>query len=118
MTTTKGPMRWAGVFVAISAALHVVAVVVGGFANGVQMLTTAVLYGLFAFGLMNGKRWVGYIAFVVVFMGLSAAIAGIWSTGPIPGWAFSAIAAANLLTVLCLFIALWRPAPQDMPRQA
>jgi len=84
----------------------------------VQMLTAAVLYAAFSFGLINGMRWVGYIAFIVVFIGLSVAIAGIWSTGPIPGWVFAAITAANVLTILCLFVALWRPAPQDVAGQA
>lgn len=110
MTRSKGPLRWAGVFAAISAIFHMVALVVGGFTDASQMVIFAVIYAAFAFGLMNGKRWVGYVAFITVFIGLSVAISGLWSTGPIPGWVFGAIVAANTATLLCLFVALWRPA--------
>ncbi len=110
MTRTKGPMRWAGIFVALSAVFHIVALIAGGVSSGAQILTAAILYGVFAYGLINGIRWVAYAAFIVVFLGLSIAVAGVWSSGPIPGWVFGAISIANLATVACLFIALWRSA--------
>ena len=110
MTRTKGPMRWAGVFAAASALLHVVALVFGG--NAMTLLIYAVLYAALAFGLLRGMRWVGYIAFIVLFIGVSIALGGLWSTGPVPGWLFAAIAGFNLAAVLSLFVSLWRSPTQ------
>jgi len=111
MTRTKGPMRWAGVFLLLSAALHILALVVSGFAGAPQLLIATVLYAALGFGVLNGMRWVAYIAFIIVFIGLSVAISGMWAADPMTGRAFTMIAAADVAALVCLFVALWRPAP-------
>lgn len=109
MTKTKGAMRWAANFVGISAGLHVLALFVGGFsAEAVQLLPFAVVYAGFAYGLLQGWRWLAYVAFIVLLIGTSLAIVGIWALGDVPGWIYASIVAANLLSVVVLFAALWK----------
>jgi uncharacterized membrane protein (DUF2068 family) len=109
MTKTKGAMRWAANFTALSAGLHVLAVIMGGFgAAAGPLLAVGVIYGGFAYGLLRGWRWLAYIAFVVLLIGTSFAVSNIWALGDVPGWIYAGIACANLLAVLALFGALWR----------
>ncbi len=99
----------------ISALLHFVALVLSGFSGiGLTLGVAGLIYVVFAYGLAKGLRWLAYVAFVVVFIGLSAALSNIYASGPVPGWVFAAIAVADLLAVIVLFIALWRPAPTEV----
>ena len=112
MPLTKGPLRWGANFVALSGVLHIAAPFLSGFSGfGLGLAGLGVTYLAMAYGLFQNMRWVGYIAFLVMFIGLSAAIGNIWSAGPVPGWLFVAIAAANICAVVTLFIALWRAPP-------
>ncbi len=109
MTKTKGAMRWAANFVALSAGLYVLALFISRFsAEAVQLLPVAVIYAGFAYGLLRGWRWLAYIAFVVLLIGTSFAVSNIWALGDVPGWIYAGIACANLLAVAALFGALWR----------
>ncbi len=109
MTKTKGAMRWAANFVALSAGLHVLAVIIGGFgAAAGPLLAVAVIYAGFAYGLLRGWRWLAYIAFVVLLIGTSFAVSNIWALGDVPGWIYAGIACTNLLAVVALFGALWQ----------
>lgn len=108
MAKAKGAMRWAANFVGLSAFLHLLALVVGGFsAEALQLLPFAIIYGGFAYGLLQGWRWLAYIAFITLLLGTSLAIVGIWALGDVPGWLYAGIAVANLLSVTALLIALW-----------
>lgn len=109
MTRTKGAMRWGGVFAAASAAFHVIALPASGFsADALLLLVAGIVYAGFAYGLLQGWRWLAYIVFVVLFIGTSVAISGIWASGAVPGWLYTSITVANLLCVAALFVALWK----------
>lgn len=112
MTSNNGPMRWAGNFAGLAAVLSL-----GGLLTGdvVSALVAGGLYAAIAYGLFRGLRWVGYVSFVVLFLGVSVALAGIWSPDQSTGLLSGATALALAIAVVCLFAALWRPArPLDM----
>ena len=109
MTRTKGALRWGGVFSGASAALYFLALVVSGFgADAVALLPAGVLFAVCAAGLLQGRRWVAYIAFIAGFIGLSFAISNIWTTGAVPGWLYLALAVTHALTIIFLFAGLWK----------
>ncbi len=109
MSRTKGAMRWGANFAAISAALHLLALVVSAFSTeALLMLPAAIVYAGLAYGLLQGWRWLAYIAFIVFLIGTSFAISGIWTPGDVPGWIHASIAVANGLTAAALFGALWK----------
>ena len=109
MTRTKGAMRWGAVFIAVSAALHVLALVVGNFSSeALALLPVGIIYAGIAYGLLRGWRWLAYIAFIVVFFAMSIAISNIWAYGDVPGWLYAGIAIADGLAIVALFVALWK----------
>ncbi len=109
MTRIKGPLRWAAIFAAISALLHLLGLLISFVsASAVWLAPFGLIYAGFAYGLLQGWRWLGYVAFVVLLIGTSVAIGNIWALGAVPGWLFGAIAVINLLAVASLFIALWK----------
>ena len=109
MTQTKGAMRWAANFVALSAALHVIALLVSSFSSeALRLLPFGIVYAGFAYGLLQGWRWLAYIVFIVLLIGSSLAIGNVWAFGDVPGWIYIGIAAANLASVVALFATLWR----------
>ena len=113
MTKTTGLLRWGANFTALSAGLHVLAPIISGFSgDAVPLLIAGVVYAAFAYGLYQGRRWLAYVVFLVLLMGTSVAVSGIWASGDVPGWLFGGIAVANLLAVAALFGALWKSAPQ------
>ncbi|MBT0958063.1 hypothetical protein IV417_11755 [Alphaproteobacteria bacterium KMM 3653] len=110
MTDIKGPYRAGAFFVALSGVLHLLSPILGGF--GPQMLGLAaigVLYLLFGFGLMQGWRWLAYLLFLWMLVGVSVSIALIWN-GALPAWLPTGFAMADGAAALALFLALWRPA--------
>jgi hypothetical protein len=112
MTHSKGAMWWAAIFVALSAALHTIALPLSGFsAEALRLLPFGLVYAGFAYGLMQAWRWLAYIVFIVLLIGISLAIGSVWSFGDVPSWIYITIAIANLASVMALFVALWR-APQ------
>ncbi|MEL6573200.1 MAG: hypothetical protein AAFQ64_16175 [Pseudomonadota bacterium] len=116
MAIVKGSLRWGANFVGLSAALHLIAPFLGGFGGISPALAgLGIVYLVMAYGLYQNVRWVGYVAFLAMFIGLSAAISNIWTPGPVPGWLFMAISAANVAAVIALFIALWQSRPEPAP---
>jgi len=112
MTKSQGAMRWGANFVALSAGLHFLALFVSGFSTqAVQLLPFAIVYAGFAYGLLQGWRWLAYIVFITLLIGTSLAIVGIWALGAVPGWIYASIAVANLISVAALFVALWQAPP-------
>jgi len=112
MTLFQGPYRWGALFVLISALLHLAAPIVGGFGGmGATLAIIGLIYLGFSYGLARGHRWLAYIVFVVFFIGLSASLGSLTGNGSIPGWIFAGISLANIMALIALFAALWRPAP-------
>jgi hypothetical protein len=113
MTHTKGAMRWAANFVALSAGLHILALLLSGFSTeGMALLPVGIVYAGFAYGLLQGWRWLGYVVFIALLIATIIAISNIWALGDVPGWLYTGIVAANLATVVCLFAALWKSVPE------
>lgn len=109
MTRAKGSLRWSANFVALSAGLHILALIVGGFsAEALRLLPFGIVYAGFAYGLLQGWRWLAYIVFVILLIGTSLSVSQIWAFGDVPGWLYSGIAVANLLSIVALFGALWQ----------
>jgi hypothetical protein len=102
-------MRWGAYFTALSAGLHLLALPVSRFsADALILLPFALVYAGFAYGLFRGWRWVAYVVFIVLLVGISLAIARIWANGDVPRWIYMGIAGANILSVTTLFVALWK----------
>ena len=109
MTQTSTAMRWGANFTALSAGLHLLALPVSRFsADALILLPFALVYAGFAYGLFRGWRWLAYVVFIVLLVGISLAIARIWANGDVPRWIYMGIAGANILSVTTLFVALWK----------
>lgn len=103
--------RLAAFFVLISAVLHLLAFTVGGVGTvPLLLIPVGVLYLLIAAGLNRGKRWLAWIAFFVMGIGGSVALALSFGAGPVPGWWYLGITAADWCAALLLFAGLWRAA--------
>ena len=102
--TFEGQYRWGAALILLAALLYLVAIALGGSITTFGL--TAIFYALLGFGLLRGMRWLAYIAFISVFIGLSGALLNLTSGGPL----FAALAVVNGLAAIALFIALWRPA--------
>lgn len=111
MSFLNGPYRLGALFIAISAALHVFAFIVGGFsADALRLTPVGLVYALLAFGLTRGWRWLAYVAFIAMMIGGTVALGSLWAPSPVPQWWTLAIIAADWLAAAALFAALWRPA--------
>ncbi len=111
-TLLQGPYQWAIPFLLLSAALHIVAPLISGFVvEALVLALVGVVYGICAFGLSRGMRWLAHVMYLVLFLGGIFALGNIWSVGPVPGWIYLGIVIANALAVLALFGALWRAPP-------
>ncbi|MCO4846585.1 MAG: hypothetical protein KC448_01270 [Yoonia sp.] len=109
MTQSKNALRWGANFTALSAGLHILAFVVGGFrADALQLLPIGIVYAGFAYGLFQGWRLMAYIVFIVILIGTIMAVSRIWALGDVPGWLYAGIALANLLSAASLFAAIWK----------
>jgi len=102
-------LRTAGILIGVSALLHLVAILFKGFgASMVPMLVTAAIMGIFALGLMRSMRWLGYLAFIGLLIGMVIAFGQSYSDDIIPNWLHLINAALNLAAVIILFVCLWR----------
>ncbi|MEM8803606.1 MAG: hypothetical protein AAGF55_13825 [Pseudomonadota bacterium] len=99
-------MRTAAILLLISAALHVVGFVLGGF-EPIFLLFPPVLYVVLAAGLSRGKIWVAWIALICMLGGSAGAIVELFNPSSVPTWVFQAILTADLAAALTLFGAIW-----------
>ncbi len=110
MLNSQGPFGTAAVFVLISAVLHLLAFVVGGFApRPMQFVPIGILYVLFALALMRHWRGFAYVVFVIMLLGSIAALYESFGPSAIPGWWMIAIMVADVMAAIFLFKALWKP---------
>lgn len=100
----------AALLVAISAVLHLITPAFDGLTSLTQiLLATGVLYLLFAWGLTKHLRWLAYLVFIVLLVGVCFAFAYSFGGSPLPEWVFAAIALVDLGALISLFAVLWRP---------
>lgn len=112
MSLLNGPYRLGALFIAVSAALHVFAFLVGGFStDALRLIPVGLVYAVIAYGLTRGWRWLAYVAFIAMMIGGTVALGSLWTPSPVPQWWTIAIIAADWLAALALFVSLWRPAP-------
>lgn len=105
MINVQGIYGKAGLFLLISAGLHLVYFLVTGFGE-FPMLIFATLYAVFAIGVMRPMRWLAYIVFVVMLFGIIVSYA--LNDGGLAGFVSWGITIAELGAAICLFIYLWR----------
>lgn len=112
MIDVRGPYRIAALCVLISAVLHLIAPLLGGFSDwALRLFPIGFLYLAIAIGLFRGWRWLAYVTLWILMIGGSIALSFVWADTNVPGWLFGAIAFVDLLGVLALFAALWKPNP-------
>lgn len=112
MIDAKGPFRIGALFVGLSGIVHILAMLVSGFASDALVLApVGLLYLAFAYGLLQGWRWLAYLVFVLMMIGSLAALSSAWSTPGVPTWIYLTIFVLDWLTVFSLFGALWRARP-------
>jgi len=110
MIDTSNSYRVGAIFLAISAILHVMSPIFAGFAGQAPVLfVVGLVYLAAAWGLMQTWRWLAYIFFIVLMIGSVAALLGIWTQAPVPGWIYAGIFISNWAAILALFVALWKP---------
>lgn len=106
-----GSLKAAGQFLFLSALLHLPAPILSGYAPvGWFMLGVAMLYTAIAAGLTRGLRWLGYITFAFMLIGMCGAFISL-ATTPVPHWLIWSIIGVDGLVALNLFVALWRSQP-------
>lgn len=103
----------AATFAALSAALHLIALLLSGFAANLgPAILGALIWAALAYGLSRGSRMVAYVAFLMALIGISAALSVVMTTpaGPVQ-WVWISIMAADALVAVTLFALLWRARP-------
>lgn len=112
MVDAKGPFRIGALFVALSGIVHILALLVSGFASeSFVLVPVGVFYIALAYGLLQGWRWLAYLVFVLMMIGSVLAISSAWTTPNVPTWVHLSIFVLDWLAVLALFVALWRSRP-------
>lgn len=112
MINPKGPYRVGGLFLLISAALHILAFLVGGFTpDALVLIPIGIIYALAAVGLFRDWRWLAYVCFIVMLLGGIIALGSSLGTSPVPFWWWWLIVAADWAGAAALFAALWNPRP-------
>ncbi len=106
LKTPRG-LRAASALIALSALLHLIGYGLSGF-DPVAMIfpPVAVLYGLFAWGLAAGWRWLAWPVFIVMLFGAVVAYV-MTGTTAVPDATLLAISAADLAVALSLFTHIW-----------
>lgn len=95
-----------------SAVLHLTAFFPLGFVTlAGLMFAIGILYIPIAYGLQRALRWLAYITFIFMLVGMIGAYANTGSASALANLWFWAITAADFLTAIILIAVLWRPGP-------
>lgn len=101
-------MRRAGYALLVSAALHLLGLVLVDFASeSLFLLGPAVLYVVLFAGLARGKMWVAWTAFICMLGGAAGTVAEFGGAPMAPIWVLWGILGADLLAAALLFGAIW-----------
>lgn len=100
-------MKTAGVFLLISAVLHILGSALSGFSPvGLFLLFPAALYTAFYFGLRRGLGWVAWLALVCMVGGIGGTVVELFKVSSIPDWVLLGVVAADLCAATFLARAL------------
>ncbi|MEO9652063.1 MAG: hypothetical protein ABJ360_01165 [Roseobacter sp.] len=101
-------MKTAGLFLLVSAALHVAGSVLLGVSGvGLFLLFPAVLYAAFWFGLRRGLTWVAWIALICMVGGIAGTSVELLKASRVPDWILGGIIAADFVAAAFLARALF-----------
>ncbi len=102
----------AALFVLVSAALHILAPLVGGFGwEAIQLVPIGLVYLAIGYYLGRNLRWLAWITFFVMLSGGIFALSGAMGMSDIPGWWYGLIVIADWFAAVMLFGFLWNPKP-------
>lgn len=100
----------AALFIALSAALHLIALPLGAWEGfGWVFVAIAAYYAVLIAMLLRGWRWAAYLAYLCMLIGGVGAFAEVWRSDP--AWAYAAIMGADFIAAALLFVPLWRGRP-------
>lgn len=95
-----------------SAALHVLAPLVGGLSSEALVLVPiGALYFAVCIGLGRGWRWLAWLTYFAMLIGGIGALSYALSPTLVPDWWYHMIAIADFLCALMLFLHLWKSRP-------
>jgi uncharacterized membrane protein HdeD (DUF308 family) len=97
----------AGLFVILSGVLHIPMFITGGFTSKtIQMAVVGVILILLGLGLRKQKRILAYLAYVLMLLGVVAALTGL-NAGPVPNVWWYIIAFVDAIAAITLFGIIW-----------
>lgn len=94
---------------AISALLHLSVIPFAASESLVPLLVSATIIGFLAIGLFRGWRWIAYLAFIALLIGMLVAFALSYGSGAFPPLLHTINALASLAAVIILLVLLWQP---------
>ena len=101
-------MKTAGIFLLVSALLHIVGSILTGFSGvGLFLLFPAVLYTAFWFGLMRWLTWVAWIALICMLGGMGGTVLELFKGSIVPDWVLWGIVATDFVVAVSLANALF-----------
>lgn len=113
MPKLSGPYGVGAFFVMISAILHLLTFIPGGFSSQVLvLLPIGLLYLLITAGLTRGMRWLAYVTFILMCLGGIFAMSQLWTPSALPLWWLSLIIIADWVAAAALFVVLWHAQPE------
>jgi len=98
-----------GIFMCISAALHVFAILVAGFyVSAILLLLVGLAYAAIARSLMSGSELWAKASLFIMAAGIPAALLMIWLHAAVPRWWLWPIVWADVGVFLSLGLYVWR----------
>ncbi len=110
--TNSSALRLAAIALIVSAAFHLIAPIFGGIVSQtLQLFFVGIVYLLGALGLLRGWRWLGYVMFLILIVGMAVSLYTSFAPAPLPRWLYLGIFGADLVAWLGLFVYLWKNNP-------
>ena len=109
MTLHKfGTLKLIGQIMCLNAIVHAIVPLLLGFSGfSLLFLMDAIIYGLAAWGLLRGKRWLAYLAFIIGCFSAVFAFACLGAT-TVPNALLWVIILVNAAVAIASFVHIWR----------
>ena len=112
MINFNGYYGKACLFITITAALHFLSIVFGGFApEATQLIMGGALWLVFGILLSKEWWWAAYFAFIYSLVGMNVALSSTFNMSSVPDWLYWLIVMTDLCIVIILFSILWKNSP-------